>query len=50
MLSSDIVQTFCYEGYCTVYKVVGHTVVLDEEQLMVFVFEHSVNLKTRLSG
>jgi hypothetical protein len=45
MLSSDVVQTFCYEGRCTVYTNVGHIVVLDGEQLMFVVIQQSVNFK-----
>ena len=43
MLSSDVVQTFCYEGSCRVYTDVGHIVVLDGEQLVFVVFEQSVD-------
>jgi hypothetical protein len=46
MLSSDLVQTFCYEGYRRVYTDVGHIVDLDGEQLVLVVIQQSANFKT----
>ena len=46
MLSSDVVQTYCYERYCRVSTDIRHIVVLDGEQIMIVLVKHSVNFKT----
>ena len=46
MLSPDVVQSFCCEGYCRVSTDICHIVVLDGQQLMFVVIQHSVNFKT----
>ena len=46
MLCSDVIETVCYEGYCRVSSDVGYIVVWDGEELMVVMFEQSVDFET----